>query len=363
MRNMKSGGRIQRWGATFLVVLVLSALGAPAGLADPLHQAKGQLSVLQERIKARRAKLQQLDREMNRTAEKIDRTQSALVEIQKELDRVAKHLAIARAEYAKLRTQMDARIRTAYIQGPGGPIELVLTAPSYNDLVERLDILEHMTQTDAELANQIRAVAAELHTRSQDLTDLQARRSALLEQLSARRQELQSRFAEQHRLLAYLARQKALVVAQISTMQPFAVCPVKGPHAFSDDFGAPRFTGGYHPHAGNDILSPYGTPVVAPFDGRASVSQDTLGGLTIVVTGANGYVYNAHLSGIAKTGDVKAGDVVGYVGVSGDARGGAPHDHFEWHPNTIPPSPHRSPYGDKRIGDAIDPFPFLSQVC
>ncbi|MDP9301094.1 MAG: peptidoglycan DD-metalloendopeptidase family protein, partial [Actinomycetota bacterium] len=342
---MKSGGRIHRWGATLLVVLVLSALGAPAGVADPLHQAKGQLSVLQQRIKERRAKLQHLDREMNRTASKIDRTQSALAEIQKELDRVAKHLAIARAQYEKLRTQMNARIRAAYIQGPGGPIELVLTAPSYNDLVERLDILEHMTQTDAELAAQIRSVATDLRTRSQDLTDLEARRNALLDQLSARRQELQSRFAEQHRLLAYLAKQKAQVVAQISTLQPFAVCPVKGPHAFSDDFGAPRFAGGYHPHAGNDILSPYGTPIVAPFDGKATASHDTLGGLTVVVAGANGYVYNAHLSRIAKTGDVKAGDLIGYVGNSGDARGGAPHDHFEWHPNTIPASPHKSPYG------------------
>ena len=78
-----------------------------------------------------------------------------------------------------------------------------------------------------------------------------------------------------------------------------------------------------------------------------------------------GYVYNAHLDTILKLGPVSAGDVVGTVGNSGDAQGGATHDHFEWHPNDISKwEPlHKSPYGYTQIGDAIDPFPFLNSVC
>ncbi|HEX8099445.1 MAG TPA: M23 family peptidase, partial [Actinomycetota bacterium] len=72
------------------------------------------------------------------------------------------------------------------------------------------------------------------------------------------------------------------------------------------------------------------------------------GGLGVYVQGAKGFVYNAHLSRLGKMGQVKTGDIIGYVGQSGNARYTAPHDHFEWHPGG---------------GSAIDPFPFLNQVC
>ena len=59
-----------------------------------------------------------------------------------------------------------------------------------------------------------------------------------------------------------------------------------------------------------------------------------------------------------------AGTLIGYVGDTGDAKGGAPHDHFEWHPNVIPKDPWVSPYGYSVIdGSAIDPFPYLNSVC
>ncbi|MFL5767429.1 MAG: murein hydrolase activator EnvC family protein [Actinomycetota bacterium] len=365
---MTRGPRFRRVAVIAAASLTLGVLGsasvqAVAAQTNTLHQAQDHLSALQKRIKARRAKLAHLEHHMNMTAKRIDHTQSALAEIQHQLDHVAVKLAEARAEITKLQDEMNQRIRAAYIQGPGTPIELVLTAPTYNSLVERLSILDHMTQTDAELADQIKAVAAQLQARTQQLTDLQQQRTDLLNLLNERRQKLQSSYDEQHKLLSYLADQRAIVMQQITALQPFAVCPVMGPRAYSDDFGAPRTAGGYHPHAGNDILAPMGARIVAPFDGTATASHDTLGGLTVNVTGADGYVYNAHLSRIGKTGQVRAGDVVGYVGNSGDARGGPTHDHFEWHPNSIPSHPHKSPYGFTKVGDAIDPYPFLMQVC
>jgi murein DD-endopeptidase MepM/ murein hydrolase activator NlpD len=129
---------------------------------------------------------------------------------------------------------------------------------------------------------------------------------------------------------------------------PFYICPVQGKGFFSDDFGAPRYGGGFHLHQGNDVFAPLGTPIVAPFDGTATASPNSLGGLAVKVYGRQGYVYNAHLVEYEKLGAVKAGTVIGYVGNTGDALGGPTHDHFEWHPGG---------------GPAVDPYPFLKSVC
>jgi murein DD-endopeptidase MepM/ murein hydrolase activator NlpD len=129
---------------------------------------------------------------------------------------------------------------------------------------------------------------------------------------------------------------------------PLYTCPLWGRGYYSSSFGAYRPGPPAHAHAGNDIVAPYGTPILAPFDGRAEVVTSALGGLGVKVFGTDGYVYNAHLSAYGNLGDVKVGDVIGFVGNSGNAQFTVPHDHFEWHP------------GD---GPAVDPFPYLNEVC
>ena len=125
------------------------------------------------------------------------------------------------------------------------------------------------------------------------------------------------------------------------------MCPVDPPRAFGDGFGAPRYTGTFHLHAGDDILSDYGTKIRAPFDGIAKPTYNTLGGNGEYVYAPDGtYVYNAHLHHYSakSNGPVQAGDVIGYVGDTGDAKG-TPHDHFEWHPTSVPANWPASFYG------------------
>ncbi len=96
-----------------------------------------------------------------------------------------------------------------------------------------------------------------------------------------------------------------------------------------DSFGAPRSG---HRHRGIDILAPKGTPVVAAVDGAVlKMKWDRGGGRTLrLVDATNRYVfYYAHLSGYARglrEGEpVRKGEVVGYVGRTGDARGAHLH--------------------------------------
>jgi murein DD-endopeptidase MepM/ murein hydrolase activator NlpD len=127
------------------------------------------------------------------------------------------------------------------------------------------------------------------------------------------------------------------------------VCPVRGPHHFTDDFGDPR-PGGRR-HQGNDILSPYGTPVVAVTTGIIKTNYSRNGGISLYLEGTDGneYFYAHNSRNVAGTGQrVSTGEVIGYVGNTGDARGGPTHVHFERHPDG---------------GPAVDPYPFLVRVC
>jgi hypothetical protein len=114
------------------------------------------------------------------------------------------------------------------------------------------------------------------------------------------------------------------------------VFPVYGPASFSDDFGAPRADTGWH--HGNDIFARLGAPVLAVADGTLFlVGWNDIGGNRLWLRDERGNeFYYAHLSAyspLAFDGSrVRAGDVIGFVGDTGDAVGTPPHLHFEIHP-------------------------------
>ena len=116
------------------------------------------------------------------------------------------------------------------------------------------------------------------------------------------------------------------------------VFPVFGPATFGDTFGAPRadIVSGWH--HGEDIFAPLGTPVVAVADGTVhTVGLNEIGVWRLWLRDEQGNeFYYAHLSAyspLAVEGThVHAGDVLGFLGESGDADGGLPHLHFEIHP-------------------------------
>jgi murein DD-endopeptidase MepM/ murein hydrolase activator NlpD len=125
--------------------------------------------------------------------------------------------------------------------------------------------------------------------------------------------------------------------------------PIAGPARYSHDWLFPRYGPGFRFHLGTDVFAPYGTPVRAPVDGIAKSANGGLGGLTVKVYMDDGtYFYLAHLSGLPEGFvdgmAVKTGDIVGFVGDSGNARGTPPHLHIGIYP---------------KGGPAVDPKPIL----
>lgn len=207
--------------------------------------------------------------------------------------------------------------------------------------IRRIELHQRIRYTKARLRNAVGSARVNNRDRAREyrqhqlerLADLRAQERALIKAIRARVHELRAKRAE--------------VTEWIDSL-PLQRCPVGGNPVVSDNFGVIREMPGTprHIHQGNDIMAPTGTPIVAPFDGEAVAGSNELGGQSVHVYGAGGYVYNAHLSSYGKLGHVRAGDVIGYVGSTGNAT--APHNHFEWHP------------GD---GAAVDPYLSLAAVC
>jgi murein DD-endopeptidase MepM/ murein hydrolase activator NlpD len=127
---------------------------------------------------------------------------------------------------------------------------------------------------------------------------------------------------------------------------------VAGPTSFTDTFGAPRSGG--RTHQGVDMLALRGTPAVAVYGGTiVQMKSSTLGGITLrLLSTAGDEYYYAHLDGYAAglvVGQaVMEGDVLGYVGTTGNAPANVPHLHFEQHPGG---------------GSAVNPYPLVRSLC
>ena len=115
-----------------------------------------------------------------------------------------------------------------------------------------------------------------------------------------------------------------------------------------DTWGGARSQG--RKHEGIDIFAPRGTPIQATTQGIVSkVGEDALGGRVVMIVGPGGAVYYyAHLEGyadIAPNDWVNSGDIIGYVGDSGNAKGTPTHVH----------------YGIYINGSAVNPYPLLQK--
>jgi murein DD-endopeptidase MepM/ murein hydrolase activator NlpD len=132
------------------------------------------------------------------------------------------------------------------------------------------------------------------------------------------------------------------------------VFPVYGPSSYIDTFGAARSDVTYH--HGDDIFGQLGQPLVAVADGTVfSVGWNKVGGNRLWLLDAQGnQFYYAHLSAFSTAAvngaRVKAGEVVGFMGRTGDAEGTPYHLHFEVHPVSL-----------LYLGydGAVDPTPYL----
>jgi len=364
--------------ATIILLLVGAALGPASAKPDNKGPSEKDLKNAQHNLAKAEARAKVLGNTIIHTRARLAQIRSDIAGLkgeitiaQNEYDNAAEALAETEDKQGSIEDDvteiedvMDTRVRESFMRGPGGELEFLLGASSMENLSERSAFLDALQAADYDRAQRLYSLKHDLQAvkHEQKLKAKEADR--LLTYLKDQQDELQTRVKDQASTLAELDRQlheanmltkkwgiRVDTIAEkvnavvVGGNGPLYACPVPEYTWWANDFGAPRIG---HTHQGNDLGAQMGAEIVAPFDGRADMGSDSLGGLTVHVYGKDGYVYNAHLSRYGKTGRVEAGEVIGYVGTSGNAQGTSPHDHFEWHPNN---------------GDAVDPYPYLEEVC
>jgi murein DD-endopeptidase MepM/ murein hydrolase activator NlpD len=226
-------------------------------------------------------------------------------------------------------------------------VSTLVHAPARADAAEMLvpttstltsgSTLSPLTPTDVTDTRLARLVAIR-QERLQQQAEIAAR-----ELRQERRERRERREARQERRER---RQQARAAARAAARAPQWVMPVSGA-GWSASFGeaGSSWSSGYH--TGQDFTAPSGTPVFAVSDGTiTSANWSDAYGNIIEITHANGdQSWYAHMSGFERTsGGVGAGDVIGYVGCTGNCFGD--HLHFEYHPGG---------------GEAADPIAWLDR--
>ncbi len=350
------------WGRALAAVLagalLAGAAAVPTAGAAPIDDARAKVAEAQQAADAAAARYE----------EAIGRLEQLGADIE---DRKAR-IAAGKQEAAELSVLAERRAVTAYIgrdtltdgsfliEG-GDPLDevrrqklLARTKEEEDDAVDRLvelnqDLAHEQRQLELQRAEQERAVKQVEEEQAVVQAQLQEAQQAveLLEE-QLRREEEAARARE---LAAAAARDasnrdngKDYTGAYVSTG---IVCPVQGAVSFIDSWGAPRHQGA---HQGVDLMAAAGTPNVAVVSGDVNFKGGGTSGLGAYLHGDDGNLYYYfHLSAYeGGARHVSQGEVIGYVGNTGDARYTAPHTHFEIHPGG---------------GAAVNPYPSVAAVC
>ena len=327
-----------------------------------------QINIVLQRLQAQRA---QQEAQIAATQQQVDDLARQIRLKQAQIDRSEARIAV-REQYLGLRVRsMDKHGRVDYLQ-------LVLTAKSFDQLVDRVMLMQSVVRGDQQLLDSLKTERQQLGALKDDLSNQKAQLDTALAKMRDQKAQLDVTIGQQGQALALQqqlaaqlqARQAELEAAkkqadaQVAQLQQeydqqaqglgggtgqFG-WPLGGSRYITQPFGCTDLWGepysatcaSHHTHTGIDIAgNGTGTPIYAGDAGIASVYPGSSGyGNYVIIIHGNGYsTLYGHMSAfkIGNGARVLRGTVIGYEGSTGFSTG--PHLHFEIRYNNVPQNP------------------------
>lgn len=329
----------------------------------------------QEQEEAQRAideknneKFQALD-VLNELTEQIDAMQVDIDELSATLDNYNKEIDILNQEIdaatERINVQDDLirkRLRVMDENGNIGVLDILLSASSFSDLLERIDAVRTITRYDQSILKGYKDAKKTVEEKKAELEEKMQKVAQASDELNAKQDDLRSKQNEKQsevdRLSDLIAqyeanlaaskkaeeeaneriRQAAAEVSHITASYNFTSgalnYPFAGHYPVTSPFGGriSPISGKWEGHSGVDIGAPYGTPILASSDGvviTAGFNTGGYGNYVVIDHGGGIYTLYGHASSLSVSSGqvVSAGQQIANVGSTGWSTG--PHLHFE----------------------------------
>jgi cell wall-associated NlpC family hydrolase len=148
------------------------------------------------------AQIEALDMEVGAAVEEYNGARVMLERIHEQQEANERHLRIARKSYARAQDALAARIHLLYTSGDSSTLEILLGSTSIEDFLARVDATSRVSEQDARIVSEIRAVRAEVKKREAELEAAQARQAEIVADLEQRKAAIEARLAERESMLA-----------------------------------------------------------------------------------------------------------------------------------------------------------------
>jgi len=375
-------------------ILISPTLAIGNTYQDQIDDVESKIEDKKEEENAKNDEIDAINDQLQTLIEDHQKAYADLSKIQDDVAHNQRKLSSAIRQQEELQIVLNKRAVFAYQSGKVFILEVLLQTKDFNDFLVRLDYISRISQQDSKVLNASKKLKSNIEDRRKKLVDQKRRQNKLVNELRLKQDEVNRLMASQQQMLNSLKGEiqnlgvdkekfvqlKKEEEERLARLAAYAnnnsrgdiedsksgnnpnpdpldmLFPIPKPyaHGFSNDWNAARPGG--QKHQGTDIFAARGAPLIAVTDGIIgdSFGNSNLGGYRLWLNGDNGYeFYYAHLNGdvgiafspgIAPGVRVSKGQVIAYMGDSGQAKGTGVHVHF----------------GITTFGQWINPYPFLS---
>ena len=365
----------------FCIVFANGLTPSEASTESELSAAKQQLAQIQQRAEeledelaaAQSSKSTQLKAKII-LEEQIASLNSEISALNAVISAISADVDAKNAELEELASTYESdmqafreRARASYEAGNMSTLEILLSSDSLSEMFTRIDLVNVVAEYDRSVIEKVKTQITRTEELKAAIEENLEEQQAAMDELNSTKSDLKSKQSQLDRTIANLAAQETSIIAEqerydaleeeldkkisalssvqspgISYLEGEFIWPLPGYSRVSSAFGWRTLYGKPNFHTGMDIPAAAGTPIHAAGDGTVIQAGwvNTGGGYKVTIDHGSGLITTyCHQSRIgASVGQkVKQGDVIGYVGTTGNSTGN--HLHFELRKNGKPQNP------------------------
>ena len=261
-----------RFGLALLSALVLTLAAAAAGSAEPTQ-------ITSKRAEAQQvlAQINAMDAQLEKAVEAWNGANVRLDLIEKDLSSNKARLETAKKNLTRARGRVSARIYALYTSEEPDALSVILGASSLGDLIERLDSTNRIAEDDARIAAEVTRFRNEVETRQQELVKAEAEQKKVVAARAAERASIQQQLAARQSLYSSIKDQIATLEAAERARQARLAAQAKAAANQSDPAPAPSSSTGSSGSTGGSSGGATYTPPPATHTGVVGIALRYLG--------------------------------------------------------------------------------------